>query len=83
MTSFFDALKETDPEVFGFIRKELHRQAEGLELIASENFVTPAVLAAAGTWLTNKYAEGNLRWLRVPRRDRAARHRPGPEAVLG
>jgi glycine hydroxymethyltransferase len=58
MTSFFDALKETDPEVFGFIRKELHRQAEGLELIASENFVTPAVLAAAGTWLTNKYAEG-------------------------
>jgi glycine hydroxymethyltransferase len=54
----FDALKETDPEVFGWIGKEVRRQAHGLELIASENFVSRAVLEAVGTTLTNKYAEG-------------------------
>ncbi len=51
-------LKKTDPEVFAWMHKEVHRQAEGLELIASENFVSRAVLAAAGSPLTNKYAEG-------------------------
>ncbi len=51
-------LSEADPEVFGLIREETRRQAEGLELIASENFVSPAVLEAAGSTLTNKYAEG-------------------------
>jgi glycine hydroxymethyltransferase len=52
------SLAETDPEIAGTIRREVHRQAEGLELIASENFVSSAVLEAAGSVLTNKYAEG-------------------------
>jgi len=51
-------LKETDPEVFEWIRRELERQQNGLELIASENFVSEAVLEAQGSVLTNKYAEG-------------------------
>src|SRR5262245_35656046 len=53
-----EKLRATDPDVFALIGKEVHRQEEGLELIASENFVSEAVLAAAGTVLTNKYAEG-------------------------
>ncbi|MBM3777125.1 MAG: serine hydroxymethyltransferase [Acidimicrobiia bacterium] len=51
-------LAETDPDVADAIRSEVRRQAEGLELIASENFVSAAVLEAAGSVLTNKYAEG-------------------------
>jgi glycine hydroxymethyltransferase len=51
-------LAETDPEIAGAIRHEITRQAEGLELIASENFVSTAILEAAGSVLTNKYAEG-------------------------
>jgi glycine hydroxymethyltransferase len=51
-------LAETDPEVAAAIRDEVHRQNTGLELIASENFVSQAVLQAAGSVLTNKYAEG-------------------------
>jgi glycine hydroxymethyltransferase len=51
-------LAEADPEVGQAIRGELHRQNTGLELIASENFVSSAVLEAAGSVLTNKYAEG-------------------------
>jgi glycine hydroxymethyltransferase len=51
-------LAQTDPEIADAIRHELNRQEEGLELIASENFVSPAVLEAAGSVLTNKYAEG-------------------------
>ena len=51
-------LKETDPEIYDIIRKETERQAHKLELIASENFVSEAVLEAAGSVLTNKYAEG-------------------------
>jgi len=51
-------LKETDPEIYDIIRKETERQAHTLELIASENFVTEAVLEATGSVLTNKYAEG-------------------------
>jgi glycine hydroxymethyltransferase len=54
----FEALQKTDPAIFSLICKEARRQAEGLELIASENFVSDAVLAAVGTVLTNKYAEG-------------------------
>src|SRR5258705_13011155 len=49
---------ETDPETAEAIRNELHRQNSGLELIASENFVSRAVLEAAGSVMTNKYAEG-------------------------
>jgi glycine hydroxymethyltransferase len=51
-------LAEADPQVAQLIREETRRQAEGLELIASENFVSPAVLEALGSTLTNKYAEG-------------------------
>jgi glycine hydroxymethyltransferase len=52
------SLVDTDPEVARAIDQELHRQNSGLELIASENFVSQAVLEAAGSVLTNKYAEG-------------------------
>ncbi|MGH9549013.1 MAG: serine hydroxymethyltransferase, partial [Terriglobales bacterium] len=51
-------LKNTDPEIFEAIKAELERQQNGLELIASENFVSEAVLEAQGSVLTNKYAEG-------------------------
>src|SRR6187397_1075124 len=51
-------LAETDPEIADAIAHEIHRQNDGLELIASENFVSCAVLEAAGSVLTNKYAEG-------------------------
>src|SRR5262245_11423933 len=51
-------LRREDPEIFAAVRGELERQENGLELIASENFVSRAVLEAAGTVLTNKYAEG-------------------------
>ena len=52
------SLAETDPDVAQAIQDETRRQAEGLELIASENFVSEAVLEAAGSVFTNKYAEG-------------------------
>jgi glycine hydroxymethyltransferase len=52
------SLRETDPDVADAIRNEVGRQATGLELIASENFVSRAVLEAAGSVFTNKYAEG-------------------------
>jgi len=52
------SLAETDPEIAAAIQNETHRQAEGLELIASENFVSRAILEAAGSVMTNKYAEG-------------------------
>jgi glycine hydroxymethyltransferase len=52
------SLSDTDPEIALAIRNETRRQAEGLELIASENFVSAAVLDAAGSVMTNKYAEG-------------------------
>ena len=56
---FFSAsLAETDPELAAAIRGELHRQQDGIELIASENIVSAAVLEAQGSVLTNKYAEG-------------------------
>jgi glycine hydroxymethyltransferase len=51
-------IKETDPELADSLIDELNRQQGNLELIASENIVSPAVLAAAGSHLTNKYAEG-------------------------
>ncbi|HZK77518.1 MAG TPA: serine hydroxymethyltransferase, partial [Gemmatimonadaceae bacterium] len=51
-------LSEYDPEVAAIIRREVERQRHGIELIASENFVSEAVLEAMGTPLTNKYAEG-------------------------
>lgn len=58
------ALKKVDPEIFEVIRKELERQQNNIELIASENFTSLAVLQAQGSVLTNKYAEGypSKRW---------------------
>src|SRR6266446_4515810 len=52
------ALERTDPEIFAAIARETERQRYNLELIASENIVTEAVLEAQGSVLTNKYAEG-------------------------
>jgi glycine hydroxymethyltransferase len=51
-------LEEADPEIWQAVQGELHRQSDEIELIASENIVSRAVLDAAGTLLTNKYAEG-------------------------
>src|SRR5438876_11551083 len=53
-----EALRDGDHEIAELIEEETKRQAEGLELIASENFVSDAVLEAMGSPLTNKYAEG-------------------------
>ena len=51
-------IAQTDPEIAEALKLELNRQQNNIELIASENFVSPAVMAAAGSHLTNKYAEG-------------------------
>ncbi len=53
-----DALSHADPEIAHLIEEEIQRQSDGIELIASENFVSPAVMEAMGSPLTNKYAEG-------------------------
>jgi glycine hydroxymethyltransferase len=58
MTTVFDAWLEADPEVARLLREEMDRQTTTLQLIASENFTSPAVLAAVGSVLTNKYSEG-------------------------
>ena len=59
LESFFgNPLSEADPEIFGSIRNELDRQRHEIELIASENIVSRAVLEAQGSIMTNKYAEG-------------------------
>jgi len=59
-----EALKHIDPEIFKVVQKELKRQQDNIELIASENFTSLAVLEAQGSVLTNKYAEGypSKRW---------------------
>lgn len=51
-------VSDYDPELGAMMRRELTRQQDGLELIASENFASPAVISAMGSVLTNKYAEG-------------------------
>ena len=53
-----DIIRETDPQVAELVEKELNRQQNTIELIASENFTSKAIMAACGTVLTNKYAEG-------------------------
>ena len=58
MTGMSRPLYEADPEIALAVDNETRRQHEGLELIASENFVSEAVLEAAGSVFTNKYAEG-------------------------
>jgi glycine hydroxymethyltransferase len=55
---FTESLQDSDPELFGSLEKELSRQQNQIELIASENIVSKAVLEAMGSVLTNKYAEG-------------------------
>src|SRR2546425_9200129 len=57
-TMSFRALDSVDPDIANLIRNEYRRQSETLELIASENLTSPAILEALGTLLTNKYAEG-------------------------
>ncbi|MBE6070833.1 MAG: serine hydroxymethyltransferase [Clostridium butyricum] len=54
----FENIKKSDKEIYDLIEKELHRQQKGIELIASENVVSKAVMEAMGSYLTNKYAEG-------------------------
>jgi hypothetical protein len=83
---FTESLESRDPEIFAAIEKELGRQRDEIELIASENIVSAAVMAAQGSVMTNKYAEGYpgppLLWrLRVCRHRREPRHRPGQGAV--
>jgi glycine hydroxymethyltransferase len=53
-----DSIEQVDPDVAGLIRKDLERQNSHIHLIASENFASPAVMAASGSVFTNKYAEG-------------------------
>src|SRR5712692_2324494 len=53
-----DILQQADPELWQAIQGERRRQQQGLEMIASENYTSPAVMAAQGSALTNKYAEG-------------------------
>ena len=58
-SNFFEkSLKDSDPEIFSSISEELDRQKNHLELIASENIASKAVIEAQGSVLTNKYAEG-------------------------
>ena len=54
----YETIKMSDPELYGAMKKELARQRDHIELIASENFTSRAVMAAMGSHLTNKYAEG-------------------------
>lgn len=60
MPNFLEAnpLKNSDPELWSAVASEIERQQDGLEMIASENYTSPAVMQAAGSVLTNKYAEG-------------------------
>ena len=58
MFSDSNTIASTDPELWAAIQSEFRREEEGIELIASENYASPAVLAAQGSVLTNKYAEG-------------------------
>ena len=81
----FDALAAFDPDIAGVVLDELDRLRSGLQLIASENFTSPAVLAALGSTLSNKYAEGYpgtalLRRLRGRRPGRGDRHRARPRS---
>ena len=58
ITETMDFLAQYDPEVGATVKKEYERQQRNIELIASENIVSPAVMMAMGSCLTNKYAEG-------------------------
>ena len=83
VTMSFRALDKADPDIANLIRHEYKRQSETLELIASENLTSPAILEALGTLLTNKYAEGypgrryygGCEWVDVSRGPLLRRHR--------
>ena len=86
LSSHSRPLHEADPEIARAIDLEVDRQARTVELIASENFVSEAVLEALGSVMTNKYAEGLarqalLRRLRVRGRGRESCHRARQEAL--
>ncbi len=88
MADGFAALEATDPEIAAIIGRELERQNTTIQLIASENFTSPAVLAAQGSVLTNKYSEGYpgqalLRREPRRRRGRGARPRSAPARSFG
>ena len=53
-----ETIQKQDPEIYAAIRAEEHRQRDELELIASENYTSKAIMEAVGSVLTNKYAEG-------------------------
>ena len=55
-----DDISDLDPEMYAIIKHEKHRQCSGLEVIASENFASKAVLQALGSCLNNKYSEGQV-----------------------
>ena len=69
-----------DQEIFDLIEKEHQRQLKGIELIASENFVSDEVMEAMGSYLTNKYAEG-YPGKRYPRKDRDKTHPSLPVCI--
>ena len=54
----YEHIRQADPEIYAAMMQELRRQQDHIELIASENFVSEAVIEAMGSHLTNKYAEG-------------------------
>lgn len=60
MTMIFKSLEDSDPQLASFLKEECQRQEEGLELIASENYTSRAVLDCLGSCLTNKYSEGQI-----------------------
>ena len=60
MFNKFDSLKKVDPKIWQQIINENSRQEDHIELIASENYTSPAVMEAQGSQLTNKYAEGYI-----------------------
>ena len=76
----FDEIMNTDPEIADAIKAEMERQNSHIELIASENWVSKAVMAAMGSPLTNKYAE-ILWWMSVCRCSRRPCKRKSKETV--
>lgn len=61
MASYLQAsLQENDPDMYDIMKKEDHRQRSGLEMIASENFTSRAVMECLGSCFTNKYSEGKV-----------------------
>ena len=69
-------IEKIDPELYEIIKREQDREHDTLELIASENFTSPAILEAAGGIMTNKYAEGCLLYTSPSPRDRTRSRMP-------